>query len=155
MTSAAPSAPRRITSFTLPSEQGNERLALAKVAEAVEGLGLAGARLERLKTAVAEATMNAIEHGNHNRPETPVDIEVMQSGGEIVITISDLGGGTGPAEEAEETEEPDLVRKLDGDQSPRGWGLFLIKNMVDAMHVTTEGARHTVWLTMRTGAPGS
>jgi serine/threonine-protein kinase RsbW len=152
MTSVVPSAPRRITSFSLASEPGNERLALAKVAEAVEGLGLAAARLERLKTAVAEATMNAIEHGNHNRPEMPVDVEVVQSGSEIVISISDLGGGTGPAEEA---EEPDLVRKLDGDQSPRGWGLFLIKNMVDAMHVTTEGARHTVWLTMRTDAPGS
>lgn len=162
MTSAAPSAPRRITSFALPSEPGNERLALAKVAEAVEGLGLAGARLERLKTAVAEATMNAIEHGNHNRPEIPVDVEVVQSGAEIVIAISDLGGSTGAtaagtatAGEQEETEEPDLARKLDGDQNPRGWGLFLIRNMVDAMHVTTEGARHTVWLTMRTGAPGS
>jgi serine/threonine-protein kinase RsbW len=160
MTSAAPSAPRRITSFALPSEPGNERLALAKVAKAVEGLGLAGARLERLKTAVAEATMNAIEHGNHNRPEMPVDVEVVQAGAEIVIAISDLGGDTGSitagtAKAGEETEEPDLARKLNGDQSPRGWGLFLIRNMVDAMHVTTEGARHTVWLTMRIGAPGS
>jgi serine/threonine-protein kinase RsbW len=154
MTSAAPSAPRRITSFALPSEPGNERLALAKVAEAVEGLGLAGARLERLKTAVAEATMNAIEHGNHNQPEMPVDVEVIQSGTEIVVAISDLGGGTGQSV-AEEAEAPDLARKLDGDQSPRGWGLFLIRNMVDAMQVTTEGARHTVWLTMRTDAPGS
>jgi serine/threonine-protein kinase RsbW len=154
MTSAVPSAPRRITSFAVPSEPGNERLALARVAEAVEGLGLAGARLERLKTAVAEATMNAIEHGNHNQPEIPVDVEVVQSGAEIVVAISDLGGGAGPAA-AGEAEQPDLVRKLDGEQSPRGWGLFLIKNMVDAMHVTTEGARHTVWLTMRTGAPGS
>jgi serine/threonine-protein kinase RsbW len=161
MTSAAPSAPRKITSFALPSEPGNERLALARVAEAVEGLGLEGPRLERLKTAVAEATMNAIEHGNHNRPEIPVDVEVVQSGTEIVIAITDLGGGTDPATagtaaaNAATAEEPDLARKLDGDQSPRGWGLFLIRNMVDAMHVTTEGARHTVWLTMRTGAPGS
>jgi serine/threonine-protein kinase RsbW len=151
VTSAVPSASRRITAFVLPSEPGNERLALAKVAEAVEGLGLAGARLERLKTAVAEATMNAIEHGNHNRPEVPVDVEVVQSGTDIVIAISDLGGGTDPAT----AEEPDLAHKLAGEQSPRGWGLFLIRNMVDAMDVTTEGARHTVWLTMRTGAPAS
>ncbi len=152
MSSAVPSAPRRITSFALPSEPGNERLALAKVAEAVEGLGIAGARLERLKTAVAEATMNAIEHGNHNRPEIPVDVEVVQSGADILIAISVLGGAAAPESDA---EEPDLARKLEGEQSPRGWGLFLIRNMVDAMHVTTEGARHTVWLTMRTGAPGS
>ena len=48
-------------------------------------------------------------------------------------------------------EEPDLVKKLDGAQSPRGWGLFLIRNMVDAMDVTTDGQRHTISLTMRTG----
>jgi anti-sigma regulatory factor (Ser/Thr protein kinase) len=156
MTQVARSTPRRLDAFTLASEPGNERLALARVAGTVQGLGLSEARLERLKTAVAEATMNAIEHGNGNRPEIPVEVEVTQKGDEIVVAISDQGGenagagdgdGTGPGDQ----EEPDLVRKLDGEQSPRGWGLFLIRNMVDAMHVTTDGQRHTIWLTMRTG----
>jgi anti-sigma regulatory factor (Ser/Thr protein kinase) len=156
MTQVARSAPRRLDAFTLASEPGNERLALARVAGTVQGLGLSEARLERLKTAVAEATMNAIEHGNGNRAEIPVEVEVTQKGDEIVVAISDQGGenagagdgdGTGPGGQ----EEPDLVRKLDGEQSPRGWGLFLIRNMVDAMHVTTDGQRHTIWLTMRTG----
>jgi anti-sigma regulatory factor (Ser/Thr protein kinase) len=156
MTQVARSTPRRLDAFTLASEPGNERLALARVAGTVQGLGLSEARLERLKTAVAEATMNAIEHGNGNRAEIPVEVEVTQKGDEIVVAISDQGGenagagdgdGTGPGGQ----EEPDLVRKLDGEQSPRGWGLFLIRNMVDAMHVTTDGQRHTIWLTMRTG----
>ena len=156
MTQVARSTPRRLDAFTLASEPGNERLALARVAGTVQGLGLSEARLERLKTAVAEATMNAIEHGNGNRPEIPVEVEVTQKGDEIVVAISDQGGenagagdgdGTGPGGQ----EEPDLVRKLDGEQSPRGWGLFLIRNMVHAMNVTTDGQRHTIWLTMRTG----
>jgi anti-sigma regulatory factor (Ser/Thr protein kinase) len=146
-------APRRLDTFTLASEPGNERLALARVAGAVKDLGLEGRKLERLKTAVAEATMNAIEHGNGNRPEIPVEVEVTQDGDQLIVAITDQGGqgdqadavpGPGP-------EVPDLVRKLDGDQSPRGWGLFLIRNMVDAMEVTTDGQRHTIWLTMRTG----
>ena len=37
-------------------------------------------------------------------------------------------------------------RSCAGEQRPRGWGLFLIRNMVDAMDVTTEATRHTVWL---------
>ena len=161
MTPAAPSAPRRIAAFALPSEPGNERLALAWVAEVVAGLGLTGPRLERLKTAVAEATMNAIEHGNRNRSDIPVDVEVVQSRDEIVISISDSGGtgsfgditGVGQGgEHGAGSDDPDLELKLAGLQSPRGWGLFLIRNMVDAIDVTTEGARHTVWLTMRTGA---
>jgi len=148
MTQVARPAPRRLDAFELPSEPGNERLALARVAECVRGLGLPDGRLEKLKTAVAEATMNAIEHGNQNRAEIPVEVEVTQNGDEIVVAISDQGGApekTGPA------EEPDLLKKLDGGQSPRGWGLFLIRNMVDAMDITTNGQRHTIWLTMRTG----
>jgi serine/threonine-protein kinase RsbW len=149
MTQIARPAPRRLDAFELPSEPGNERLALARVEQSVRGLGLPDSRLEKLKTAVAEATMNAIEHGNKNRAEIPVEVEVTQNGDEIIVAISDQGGdssaGTGPA------EEPDLLKKLDGGQSPRGWGLFLIRNMVDAMDITTNGQRHTIWLTMRTG----
>ena len=84
----APGKPRRLDAFTLASELGNERLALARVAGTVQGLGLSQARLERLKTAVAEATMNAIEHGNGNRPEIPVEVEVTLNGEDIVVTIT-------------------------------------------------------------------
>jgi anti-sigma regulatory factor (Ser/Thr protein kinase) len=148
----APGKPRRLDAFTLASEPGNERLALARVAGTVKDLGLSEARLERLKTAVAEATMNAIEHGNGNRPEIPVEVEVTQDGDEITVAISDQGGAAhAAAQDAGDPEEPDLLKKLDGDQTPRGWGLFLIRNMVDAMNVTTDGQRHTIWLTMRTG----
>jgi serine/threonine-protein kinase RsbW len=166
--------PRRLDSFELPSEPGNERLALARVAGTVKDLGLSEARLEKLKTAVAEATMNAIEHGNHNRAEIPVEVEVTQDGDDIIVAISDQGGeaqrgegqrgegqgGEGQRGEAQggeaqagdkAAEEPDLLKKLEGGQSPRGWGLFLIRNMVDAVKVTTNGQRHTIWLTMRTG----
>jgi anti-sigma regulatory factor (Ser/Thr protein kinase) len=150
MTSVARPAGRRLASFTVPSAPGNERLVLTRIAEAVAGRGLPAARVERLKTAVAEATMNAIEHGNRNRADVPVDIEVIQSGADIVVAISDCGGEHGPAAPA---EEPDLARKLDGEQSPRGWGLFLIRNMVDSLDETTEGRRHTILLTMRAGEP--
>ena len=152
MTQIARPMPRRLDAFTLASEPGNERLALARVAGTVQGLGLSEARLERLKTAVAEATMNAIEHGNGYRPEIPVEVEVTQNGEEIVVAISDQGGANpGPGDDPGDQEEPDIARKLDGDQSPRGWGLFLIRNMVDAIRVTTDGQRHTIWLIMRTG----
>ena len=74
----APGMPRRLDAFELPSQPGNERLALARVAQSVASLGLSPARLDKLKTAVAEATMNAIEHGNDSRPELPVRVEVLQ-----------------------------------------------------------------------------
>jgi anti-sigma regulatory factor (Ser/Thr protein kinase) len=153
VTRAAPPAPRRLASFTLASVPGSERIALARVADSVAGLGLPPARLDKLKTAVAEATMNAIEHGNRNRAELPVDVEVFQSGAEVTVAITDRGGRRDAGIPEDRAEVPDLERKLAGEQSPRGWGLFLIRHMVDAMGVTTEGERHTVRLMMRTSSP--
>jgi len=131
--------------FTIPSEQGNERGASERVAEAVASLGLEPARLEKLKTAVSEATMNAIEHGNQSNPELPVEIGVRLAGGELLVRITDQGG----EREIPEAETPDLEAKLEGLQKPRGWGLFLIKNMVDDLRVTTDGIHQTAELVMR------
>ena len=51
---------RTLAEFSVPSEPGNERLAMEMVAEAVRDLDICGENLERLKTAVAEATMNSM-----------------------------------------------------------------------------------------------
>jgi anti-sigma regulatory factor (Ser/Thr protein kinase) len=109
-------------------------------------------QIARLKTAVAEATMNAIEHGNHNRPELDVDITVVETLDGVAVSIVDQGGTRSPAPDAP-VALPDLDMKLAGLQSPRGWGLFLIKNMVDGMNVSTEGDKHIVWLHMRSTWP--
>ena len=137
--------PRVLTEFSLPSEPGNERRVADDVAGAVESLGLAPDRMERLKTAVAEATMNAMEHGNGYRPEVPVVVEVISSGRELLIRITDLGGSPVPVPDP---EVPDLSAKLEGLQTPRGWGLFLIQNMVDEMNITGDRDHHTVELVM-------
>ncbi len=134
-----------LTAFSIPGEEGNERLAMDRVAAAVDGLGLTPARLERLKTAVSEATMNAIEYGSQGHPEVPVDVVVETTVESIVVRITDRAlSGTIP----DDVEAPDIERKLAGEQKPRGWGLFLIKNMVDSMDVTSDGVTQTVTLTM-------
>ena len=131
-----------LAEFNLPSEPGNEREAMRRAGEAAAAFGISGERLEGLKTAVAEATMNAIEHGNRNDPVLPVTVRIVASGDELTVRISDEGGERPiPISEA-----PDIEAKLRGEQKPRGWGLFLIQNMVDAMRVTTHDGRHTVEL---------
>jgi len=133
---------RTLAELSVPSEPGNERRAMDEVAGTVEGLGLPDRTMERLKTAVAEATMNAMEHGNRYRGEAPVLIEVSATEAELSVKITDEG--TGPA--AFDPQTPDLEAKLDGAQTPRGWGLFLIKSMVDEMNVTGDERHHTVEL---------
>jgi serine phosphatase RsbU (regulator of sigma subunit)/anti-sigma regulatory factor (Ser/Thr protein kinase) len=132
--------------FEVPSLPGNERIAIARVREVLAPRQLEPATVERISTAVAEATMNAIEHGNHNDPDLTVRIEVRADPRAVVIRVTDRGGGPGDGE----PEEPDLNAKLEGLQSPRGWGLFLIRNMVDDVRVTTGNGSHTLELVVVT-----
>jgi anti-sigma regulatory factor (Ser/Thr protein kinase) len=143
-------APIITTGFSIPGEEGNERLAMDRVTAAVADLGISPARLERLKTAVSEATMNAIEYGSQGRAEVPVDVEVEATSDAVIVRITDRAlSGAVPGD----AERPDIDLKLAGAQKARGWGLFLIKNMVDSMDVTGDGSTQTVTLTMARKEP--
>jgi serine phosphatase RsbU (regulator of sigma subunit)/anti-sigma regulatory factor (Ser/Thr protein kinase) len=145
-----PTGDRVLLRTSLPGEPGNERVAMDRVAEAVTGLAIAPDRLERLKTAVSEAAMNAIEYGSQNDPRIPIELEAVVEGDDLVVRVTDRGL-SGPLVGA---EEPDLEKKLAGEQKPRGWGLFLIKHMVDAMEVTTHGTGQTVTLVLHLEGAG-
>lgn len=134
-----------LADFKLDSAPGNEREAMRRVGAALESSGLTPARLERLQTAVAEATMNAMEHGNGYAADRPVRVIVSATELEVVVQIVDHGGD----HEIREAATPDIEAKLAGLQSPRGWGLFLIEKMVDRVDQRTAGSLHTVELAMR------
>src|SRR6185436_19658030 len=125
--------------------EGNERLVMDRVAAAVADLGLDPARIERLKTAVSEAAMNAIEYGSQGRPDISVEVAVETTPRVIVVRITDQAlSGPVPSD----AEAPDIDAKLAGLQKARGWGLFLIRAIVDDMDVTTDGTTQTVTLTL-------
>jgi serine phosphatase RsbU (regulator of sigma subunit)/anti-sigma regulatory factor (Ser/Thr protein kinase) len=137
-------APSEVDRLALPSVEGNERVATERVAAVAAGLGLEGERFEQLRTAVAEAVMNAIEHGNGYDPELPVEVVVLRDSSRLLVRVFDHG--LGPEEEA--VAVPDLDAKLAGLQSPRGWGLFLIEQMVDGLRHDVVDGRHVVELEM-------
>jgi serine phosphatase RsbU (regulator of sigma subunit)/anti-sigma regulatory factor (Ser/Thr protein kinase) len=132
--------------FMVPSEPGNEREVMERVCATVEELAITPERLERLRTAVSEATMNAIEHGNRNRSDLLVEVRVFASEHALVVRITDQGSG-GPVPES--VDEPDIDAKVRGEQSPRGWGLFLIRSMVDDMRIFEDERHHAVDLVLR------
>ena len=133
-----------LVEFTIEGAIGNERAAMQRVADVVAPLGLEPARLERLKTAVAETVMNAIEYGSQGDPAVPVDIRVDADAATIWVRVTDRAL-SGPVPDA---EMPDLDAKLEGLQKPRGWGLFLIRHMVDGMDVHADDGLQTVTLTI-------
>jgi anti-sigma regulatory factor (Ser/Thr protein kinase) len=135
-----------MAAFSLPGAQGNEREAMDRVAAAVADLGLPPARLERLKTAVSEAAMNAIEYGSQSDPDVPFWVAVDVTPSDVVVRITDQArSGQVPSD----AEAPDIERKLAGEQKPRGWGLFLIEHMVDAMDVSADHEAGTQTVTLR------
>ncbi len=131
----------------LPGAFGNERQAMEDVASALAPLGIEPARLERLKTAVSEASMNAIEYGSRGDAAVPIHIVVTTAGQDVRVAVTDRAlGGRIPTED--DAEQPDIDAKLAGLQKPRGWGLFLIRHMVDEVEVTQGIDDQTVTLTL-------
>lgn len=133
-----------LADFSLPSVPGNERLAIARIQEAVSQIELPQRRQDQLKTAVGEAVLNAIEHGNESRAELPVAVKLTLSGTVLAISVTDQGCGGAIIRH----EQPDLNAKLAGLQPPRGWGQFLIERMVDELRVFNDARGHTVELVL-------
>ena len=68
-----------LVEVVVPSAEGNERLAMEAVGDLVAGWAWRAARVDRLKTAVAEATMNAMEHGSGYAQDRPVTVRVLSA----------------------------------------------------------------------------
>lgn len=135
---------RDAVTFAVPSESGNEREVMDRVA-AIVGDVLPPERLDALRTAVSETAMNAIEHGNRGRSQLPVEVAVRRTPDAVTVEVSDFGRGR-----LTDPDLPDLDLKLAGLQTPRGWGLFLVQQLTDRVEELSDGDRHTVRLVMHT-----
>ena len=58
----------------LPSSLGFEKVAMGTAASMAKMMGFTEDRIQDLKTAVAEACINAIEHGNQMDASVPVGV---------------------------------------------------------------------------------
>ena len=144
MASRAQKPGRTVASFRVTGEIGSERDAARQVVEALQLLALPAEQIERMRTSVSEAVLNAIEHGNDNRSHLPVHIVVEASDVSVTISVYDHGLlRTVP----ESPVEPDLAAKLAGEQRPRGWGMFLIRKLSDELEIRNEPARHCLEMT--------
>jgi serine/threonine-protein kinase RsbW len=114
--------------ISLPNKLGYERIAMACSASFARIVGFVPERVEDLKTAVSEACLNAMEHGNKNNPDARVVITMHYSDHIFTVSVMDQGKGM---VEPNESEEPDIEKKIQNLQTPRGLGIFLIKQLVD------------------------
>ena len=89
-------------------------------------MGFSADRIDDLKTAVAEACINAMEHGNQMNASIPVSVVLSMKADELEVKVMDNGTGMDtPA------PTPDIDRKMSGEEEARGMGMFLIQALVD------------------------
>ncbi|WP_433967740.1 ATP-binding protein [Tunturiibacter gelidiferens] len=78
----------------LPSRLGFEKIAMSTASSVAKLMGFAPDRVEDLKTAVAEACINAMEHGN--KLDESLIVGVILSMNETSLEVKVLDTGTGP-----------------------------------------------------------
>lgn len=110
----------------LPSRLGFEKVAMGTAASVAKLMGFPEARVEDLKTAVAEACINAIEHGNQLNEKLSIVVILSASDDELEVKVVDNGAGI-----LKQPAKPDIDRKMHGEEDPRGMGMFLIQSLVD------------------------
>ena len=119
---------RRSVELKIPSEHGYEKMAMNLAAELAGMMNFPSNRIEDLRTAVSEACINAIEHGNVNDVSTKVYVVITVDEDRLAVDVHDEGrSGPPPAE----VPEPDIGMQLAGLAEPGGMGLFVIKALVD------------------------
>ena len=133
---------------SLPNKLGYERIAMACSASFAKIVGFLPERVEDLKTAVSEACLNAMEHGNLNRPDKRVLVSMNYK--DHVFSVSVRDEGEGMRETIEIPEIQDIEKKIESLETPRGLGMFLIKQLVDQVEfnqITDEG--HMIRMVLR------
>ena len=106
------------------------------VSTVARGMNFPPERVEDLKTAIAEACINAIEHGNKLQVNMRVGVKFTVGEGRLQVAVHDQGKGL-----AANPERPDLESRIEGRKEARGWGVFLIENLMDevSFEATAEG----------------
>jgi serine/threonine-protein kinase RsbW len=105
----------------------------SKTAMAIaESMRMSPDRIDEVRLAVVEACINALEHSRSSDKEVFVTFEVLggQDPEKLRITVRDSGIGFSP----ENIEEPTIQEKLKS-QRKRGWGLKIIRGLMDEVEI--------------------
>ena len=130
---------------SLPSRLGYERIAMDCSASFAKMAGFTPERIADLKTAVAEACLNAIEHGNRDHPDTRVQVTMNFKDDRFSVSVKDNGNGM-----PQPPKDKTVMQSIEKLEPPKGLGTYLIKQLVDEVefnNMTKDG--HTVKMVIK------
>src|ERR1700728_5435897 len=116
---AAPSHAERSSSSSielrLPSRLGYEKVAMNTAASVARLMGFSDERVDDLKTAVAEACIKAMEHGNKLDESLAVGVVLSMDANSLQVQVTDNGEGP-----QNSTGAPDIHKKMQEEEEARG-----------------------------------
>lgn len=124
----------RMIELRLPSKLGYEKVAMDTASSLARRMGFGADRVEALRTAIAEAVTNAIEHGNEHDSGMRVLVMLMARPDELIVSVADQGRK--PLEQEQTTSTPRIEDALSR-QDKGGWGIWLIRELMDEVEFTT------------------
>ena len=131
--------------LNLPSKIGYERIVIGGLAALAKNLGFSAPRIEDLKTAVAEACINAMQHGNKGKPDARVLVAISFQDNALRISVFDEGEGL-----KAQPKDPNIERIIESLDPPVGFGVFLMKRLMDEVEFNrTSNHLHEVRMTMK------
>ena len=136
---------QRTIEINIPSKIGYERIAMESFAAFAQVAGLLPARIEDLKSAMAEACINAMQHGNKWQPEARVIVNMHLKDDRCIISVTDQGDGV-----PEVPEYPGITKIIEEKAAARGLGVFMIRHLVDEVRFNeTADGGHTMIMEIR------
>jgi len=126
----APGA-REIT-LTIPVAPDMEIVAAAQASAVGETIGMARDKIDEVKLALVEACINAFEHSHTRDERVHVTFRVGREKGEewLEVEVGDQGHGFDVS-----SLEPPSPEKTFGERRKRGWGLQIIRSLMDSVEI--------------------
>jgi serine/threonine-protein kinase RsbW len=125
----------------------NVELVAAKAVETLgSAIGMSQSHVEAASVALVEACLNAMEHGGGS-----VVVRIARESDEprLRIEVEDHGKGFDP-----DASPPDTSTRVHGSVTRRGWGLRLIRELMDDVQIHSQPGRTLVcmWKNVETAS---
>lgn len=126
------SGAREIT-LTIPVAPDMEIVAAAQVAAVGENIGMARDKIDEVKLALVEACINAFEHAHTRDGRVHVTFRTGKAEDReewLEVEVGDQGHGFDVG-----SLEPPSPEKAFGERRKRGWGLQIIRGLMDSVEI--------------------
>lgn len=133
-----------VVEWEIASQFGQERIVLREIKSILRDQHIVEKRIDEIATAVGEACINAIEHGNKLNARQQVRIQMTIVEKDCILRIYDGGEGFVPQMPTDKS-----ITAQHAKANPRGWGVMLMTAFANSVTVGRARERFYVELTFQ------